>query len=65
MYFYVTDMNLQFLLFKFFFTIFHASCQNTVCDNDGALMIDGLDCTKFFKCSNGVPHLLRCPEGLR
>ena len=27
-------------------------------------MIDGLDCTKYFKFSNRVPHPLRCPEGL-
>ena len=35
------------------------------CRSNGQLIIDGLDCTKFFKCVNGVPSSQDCPFGLR
>ena len=35
------------------------------CRSNGQLIIDGLDCTKFFKCVNGIPSSQDCPFGLR
>ena len=35
------------------------------CRSNGQLIIDGLDCTKFFKCIRGVPSSQECPFGLR
>ena len=42
-----------------------SSSGSGTCKNNGQLIIDGLDCTKFFKCDQGVPIHQECPFGLR
>ena len=35
------------------------------CDQEGELLIDGLDCSKFYKCIQGSLYSHHCPNGMR
>jgi len=53
------------MLFVLVFVLFQAidRVSSKKC-RDGDLSVDPSDCSRFFKCSGGVPRSLSCPSGL-
>jgi len=53
-------------LLKIFLLFAPVQClTHSACRQDGDLLPDEQDCSKFYKCQGGIPVSLSCPVGLR